>query len=307
MVQPVPSLDSVRAVAPGKINLVLLVGEPQADGYHPLVTCFHAVDVWETVTVTPADEYLVTISGDVNMGEVPLTEDNLVVKAAKAVAAQLGVDKKVSIHIDKRVPVGGGMGGGSADAAAALIAVDKLWGGGLSQVQLLDIAGTLGADVPFLLEGYSQLGRGNGGELEPVKSQPFWWVVVPAVHHLSTPLVYQTLDQQRGGQASSLPHDLPAAFRSALFEGNPERLAPLLINDLQAPALQLLPELETTLAIGRELGALAAMISGSGPTCVLLARNQEHQQLLVGAMTDRGYHAIAATSPARGAHLVEIP
>ncbi len=306
MATPVPSTDSVRVVAPGKINLLLRVGSPRDDGYHPLVSCFHAVDLWETITVTPADEYSVTISGDVNIGEVPLTEDNLVIRATKAVAERLGVDKKVAIHIDKQVPVSGGMGGGSADAAAALIAVDHLWQGGLSQLELLSLASTLGADVPFLLEGHSQLGRGTGGELEPVHSLRFWWVIVPSVHHLSTPLVYQKLDEQRGSDSPDLPVDLPAAFRAALFEGNPEKLALHLANDLEAPALELVPELTDTLAIGRELGALAAMVSGSGPTCVLLARDSRHQEALVGAMADRGYHAIPTTSPARGAHLVPI-
>jgi len=306
MVPHVPSPDAVRAVAPGKINLILRVGPRKTNGYHDLLTCFHAVDVWETVTVTPAESYSVTISGDVNIGEVPLGEDNLVVKAAKLVARELGSDKRVAIHIDKQVPVGGGMGGGSADAAATLIAVNELWEGDLSQARLLALAGELGADVPFLLEGYSQIGRSHGGDLEPLRSQPLWWVVIPSVENLSTPRVYDTLDQLRGDGPIELPPDVPVSFRMALFDGDARAVSEFLVNDLEAAACSLVPSLVSTLALGRELGALAAMVSGSGPTCVLLAENQGHAKELATLMTERGYHASVVSSPGRGAHRVSL-
>jgi 4-diphosphocytidyl-2-C-methyl-D-erythritol kinase len=294
----------VRAVAPGKINLILKVGPLRPDGYHDLLTCFHAVDIWETVTVTSAEDYVVTIHGDVNLGEVPLDSNNLAVKAAQAVASELGIDSKVAIDIIKKVPVGGGMGGGSADAAATLIAVNELWQGGLSQIALLDIASTLGADVPFLLEGSSQIGRGHGGDLEPIRSLPLWWVVVTAVEHLSTPMVYQNLDRQRGDLDVTLPPDVPSAFRQALLAGDPRALAPHLANDMQASTLELLPQLLGTLERGLELGALASMVSGSGPSCILLAKDLNHAERLHQGLADQGTYSIVTSSPARGAHLV---
>jgi len=294
----------VTVVAPGKINLILRVGPKEDDGFHNLLTCFHAVDLWETVTVSLASEYRVTVSGDVNTGEIPLDEDNLVVKAAKAVTGALGVTDRFALHIDKKVPVGGGMGGGSADAAATLIAVNELLGGTVSQLELLDLATGLGADVPFLLEGRSALGRGHGGELEALPSLDFWWVIVPSTEHLSTPLVYAKLDELRKGQQLVLPADVPAGFREALFDGDPEALAGFLHNDMEPAALALNPKLATTLRIGQELGALASMVSGSGPTCVLLARDQSHASTLVEALAERGYHSLVANSPARGAHLL---
>jgi 4-diphosphocytidyl-2-C-methyl-D-erythritol kinase len=306
MDQPGTTTESVRAMAPGKINLILKVGPARADGYHDLLTCFHAVDLWETVTVTPASDYLVTIHGDVNLGEVPLDGNNLAVKAAKAVATELGIKDEVLIHISKKVPVGGGMGGGSADAAATLIAVNELWQGGLSQVALLKIAAGLGADVPFLLEGYSQIGRGIGEDLEPIRSLPMWWVVVPALEHLSTPLVYQNLDRIRSGFDFTLPPDVPTPFRQALLAGDPVALAPHLANDLQISTLELVPSLLHTLERGLEQGALASMVSGSGPSCIFLASDKEHALRLRDAFAKQGSYSLVTSSPARGAHLVPI-
>jgi len=303
---PEPTAGSVRALAPGKINLLLHVGVSEKDGYHNLLTCFHAVDVWETITVTPAENYSVTMSGDVNLGEVPLDENNLVVKAARAVATELGVQDAAAIHIQKNVPVGGGMGGGSADAAATLMAMNTMLKGELSQVVLLRLANGLGADVPFLLEGFSSLGRGRGGDLEPIPSLKFWWVVTPSVIHLSTPQVYRILDQLRIGSQPTLPGDVPAGFRRALFEGNPELLAAYLTNELQPATLQLVPTLRRTLDRGLELGAMASMVSGSGPTCLFLARDEEHAQMLSAEMNEEGFYSFPTSSPARGAHLVPM-
>lgn len=306
MDHPGTTSESVRAVAPGKINLILKVGPRRPDGYHDLLTCFHAVDIWETITVTPATEYLVTISGDVNVGEVPLDSNNLALRAAQAIATEIGTTERVSVHINKRVPVGGGMGGGSADAAATLVAVNELWQAGLSQVKLLEIAGQLGADVPFLLEGYSQIGRGTGGDLEPIRSLPLWWVVVPSLEHLSTPVVYQTLDRLRAHTDVVLPPEVHSGFRQALFAGDPEALAPHLTNDLQPAALELLPDLMASLERGLSLGALACMVSGSGPSCVLLAKDETHARELHALLADQGQYSLVTSSPVRGAHLVPI-
>lgn len=304
MSQDISSAVAVRAKAPGKINLALTVGPRKANGYHDLVTCFQAVDLWETVTVSPADSYSVTIEGDVNLGEVPLNKDNLVIKAAELIGQVLGVTRAVSVHIDKRVPVGGGMGGGSADAAATLVAVNELWQAGLTDEELAGLGTQLGADVPFALRGFTQRGLGNGSALDDVSSLGFSWIIIPSLHHLSTPLVYGTLDQLRGDQVPDLPADLSQGLRSALFSGDAKALAGYLENDMQVASISLVPELQQVLDRAREAGALQAMVSGSGPTCVALADNDQHASEIADALNAQGTYAFSVQSPVRGAHLV---
>ena len=296
--------SSVIARAPGKINLVLRVGPRRADGYHDLLTCFQAVDIWETITLSPAEEFSIAVTGDVNLGEIPLDGNNLAMKAVAAVAQATGRTDAVAILIDKKVPVGGGMGGGSADAAATLLAINELWQTGLSQVELLDIAAELGSDVPFLLEGGTALGRGRGEILEPIKSLAFSWVIVPSMEHLATPGVYGRLDELRADVDVVLPESLPDAFLDALYRGDPEALAPHLINDMAQASLDLELELEATLEKGLQCGALAVMVSGSGPTCAMLARDDAHANAMQASLRDQGHHCVVTSSPARGTHLV---
>ena len=294
----------VTVKAPGKINLALHVGPLEASGYHDLLSVFQAVDVWETLTAEDASEFSLTVSGDVVLDEIPLDENNLVIKAARAVQRVSGFEGAAAFHIDKKVPVGGGMAGGSADAAAALVAVDSLWGTKLSQVQLLELAAELGSDVPFSLEGYTQIGRGRGHLLEPIDSLPFHWVIVPQTLHLSTPLVYSTLDGMRGDSALAVPSAPSQGLVDALFAGDAHALAGELVNDLAAPAISLAPQIQSVLDRGTTLGAVAGMVSGSGPTCVFLAEDTQHQTRLVDGFQGEGFHALGASSPARGAHLL---
>lgn len=297
-------MTSVTVKAPGKINLALQVGPKNSAGYHDLLTVFQAVDVWETLTAEDAAEFSLTVSGDVVLDEIPLDESNLVIAAARAVQRVTGHGGAASFHVDKKVPVGGGMAGGSADAAAALIAVDALWGTNLSQVQLLELASELGSDVPFMLEGYTQIGRGRGHLLDAIESLPFFWVVVPQPLHLSTPLVYSTLDELRGDGSPALPASPSQGLLDALFAGEAHALAPELVNDLAAPALALAPQIQSVLDLGAQLGALAGMVSGSGPTCVFLAEDANHQARLADGFDTEGHYALCASSPARGAHLL---
>ena len=295
----------VTVKAPGKINLALHVGLLEASGYHDLLSVFQAVDVWETLTAEDASEFSLTVSGDVVLDEIPLDENNLVIKAARAVQRVSGFEGAASFHIDKKVPVGGGMAGGSADAAAALVAVDSLWGTELSQVQLLELAAELGSDVPFSLEGYTQIGRGRGHLLERIDSLPFHWVIVPQTLHLSTPHVYSTLDGMRGESAPAAPSAPSQGLVDALFTGDAQALAGELVNDLAAAAMSLAPQIQSVLDTGAKLGALAGMVSGSGPTCVFLVEDAEHQAGLVDGFETEGLYALSASSPARGAHLLQ--
>ena len=295
----------VTVKAPGKINLALHVGPLEASGYHDLLSVFQAVDVWETLTAEDASEFSLAVSGDVVLDEIPLDENNLVIKAARAVQRVSGFAGAAAFHIDKKVPVGGGMAGGSADAAAALVAVDSLWGTKLSQVQLLELAAELGSDVPFSLEGYTQIGRGRGHLLERIDSLPFHWVIVPQTLHLSTPLVYSTLDGMRGESAPAAPSAPSQGLVDALFTGDAQALAGELVNDLAAAAMSLAPQIQSVLDTGAKLGALAGMVSGSGPTCVFLVEDAEHQARLVDGFETEGLYALSASSPARGAHLLQ--
>ena len=306
MTMPTPAFppNAVTAKAPGKINPLLRVGPPRADGYHDLLTCFVAVNIFETVTVWPADEFQVTIQGDAHVDEVPLDGNNLVMKAAQAIGRVSGVVDPVAIHIDKQIPVGGGMAGGSADAAATLLALDELWQTKLSTETLIALAAELGSDVPFLLEGGASVGRGRGEILEPVESQQLWWVVIPQAAQLSTPAMYQRLDVLRSDKTVSLPDQVSKEFLDALYEGDATRLGPLLHNDMQRSALDALPSLEKVLEVGVQAGAEGVLVSGSGPTVVWLARNKDHAQVLVEQATRKGWFAKATSSPARGAHLV---
>ena len=298
-------MASVTVRAPGKINLALHVGPRDDSGYHELLSVFQAVDVWETLTAEDAAEFSLEVVGDVVTDEIPLDENNLALQAARAVQKASGYDGAAVLHITKRVPVGGGMAGGSADAAAALVALDALWETGLSRERLLDLAAELGSDVPFCLEGYTQIGRGRGHLLEPVSSRPFHWVIAHSTLHLSTPLVYSTLDEQRGDAAPEVPSAPSPGLLDALASGDAVALAGELVNDLATPAVSLAPGIQTVLDAGLGLGALAGMVSGSGPTCVFLAEDAAHQTSLLEGLTGVGVYALAATSPARGAHLVQ--
>jgi len=283
---------------------LLRVGPLRADGYHELLTCFLAVNIMETVTVWPADEFSVTLQGDAHPDEVPLDGTNLVMKVARALGDALGRLEPVAIHIDKKIPVGGGMAGGSADAAAALLALDELWRGKLSTEALRNIAAGIGSDVPFLLEGGACVGRGRGEILRPVKSSPLWWVVIPHTSQLSTPAMYQRLDELRAHEDVVLPEDVSQAFLEALREGDAETLGPLLQNDMQRSALDAVPALATTLEWGVDAGALGVLVSGSGPTLVWLARDEQQAKELSAGLERRGLFSVVTSSPARGAHLV---
>lgn len=304
------SVDSVTVRAPGKINVFLGVGECDDDGYHELATVFQAVALYEDVTATPADDFTISVesSGGIDISGVPQDDRNLAVRAARALAARAGYTGGVHLHIRKGVPVAGGMGGGSADAAAALVACDALWGLQTPSDVLHDLAAGLGADVPFALVGGSAVGTGRGDMLAPTPTQgEFSWVLVPHEEGLSTPTVYGTLDELRRRQRDELTSataspQVADEVLVALREGDASRLAAALQNDLQEAALHLRPDLAATIDEGVRAGALAGLVSGSGPTVALLCADDEAARAVESAFAPRT--ALRATAPARGAHVV---
>jgi 4-diphosphocytidyl-2-C-methyl-D-erythritol kinase len=290
---------------PAKINLQLAVGPRRADGYHDLVTVYQAVSLYEEVTVAPADRDGVTVTGQ-DDDKVPGDGDNLALRAVTALRA-VAVDASagpVHVTISKHIPVAAGLAGGSADAAGALVGCNELWGTGLTQQQLCAVGAEIGSDVPFAVLGGTAVGRGRGGELTPalVPAAQYHWVLAFADGQLSTPAVYSALDTRRTGQPVPAPA-LDAALMSALRAGDPARVGKALSNDMQPAALALFPALRKTLAAGREFGALGALVSGSGPTCLFLARNAQRALDLAVSLSGAGVcrSVLTAAGPVPGA------
>ncbi|WP_030341556.1 4-(cytidine 5'-diphospho)-2-C-methyl-D-erythritol kinase [Streptomyces sp. NRRL S-1022] len=278
---------SVTVRVPAKVNVQLAVGAARPDGFHDLANVFLAVGLYDEVTVTPADELRITCEGP-DAAQVPLDRTNLAARAAIALAARRGIAPDVHVHIAKDIPVAGGMAGGSADGAGALLACDRLWGTGASRAELLAICAELGSDVPFSLVGGAALGVGRGERLTALEvGGTFHWVFAMAERGLSTPAVFREFDRLAEGR--KIPEPVASAeLVAALAKGDAEALAAAVSNDLQPAALSLFPELADTLAAGRGAGALAALVSGSGPTTAFLTRDAESAEKVAGALRTSG-------------------
>ncbi|HRW17496.1 MAG TPA: 4-(cytidine 5'-diphospho)-2-C-methyl-D-erythritol kinase [Dermatophilaceae bacterium] len=303
------SSRSVTVRAPAKVNCELRVGPRQRDGYHELATVFMAVGIYDEVTVTRSDRWSVHTTGPY-AAAVPDGGDNLALRAARLLARRAGVSSPaVEIGIAKEIPVAGGMAGGSADAAAALLACDHLWRLGLEREELLEIAAELGADVPFSFSGGIAVGSGRGDVLAPVLARgTYHWVFAISAQGLSTPHVFAECDRLRGRRAVATPQPSPAMM-TALRSGDPEALAEALGNDLQEAAVSLQPALQEVIDAGAEFGALGTLVSGSGPTVAMLARSSEHALDLAVALTASGIAAEVkrAKGPVHGCQLIAPP
>ena len=303
------SASSVRVEAPGKVNLFLSVGAPGPDGYHPLTTVFQAVRLIETVTArrqSAQDHGTVTLTLEEPDADVPTDASNLAVQAAKLLAEATGVGEGVDLLLRKRVPVAGGMAGGSADAAAALVACNALWGTGLPLPELSALAARLGADVPFPLTGATAVGSGRGDRVTPIMTRgSYHWVFALAEDGLSTPAVFRRFDELTGAGEPAM-RDVPEALTAALRAGDARALADSLDNDLQAAALDLRPELAEVIAVAEEAGALRAIVSGSGPTIAALVEDPGSAQRVSRALKASGLVAgvLRADAPVSGARVV---
>ena len=298
------------ASAPGKINIFFKVGALKSDGYHEVLSVYQALDLRETVSVTSAESWRVSVSGNISaeqISAVPTGEENLVVRAAKVIADLAGLERAhpINFEITKNVPVAGGMGGGSADAAAALLAVDELWCTGVDGEALMNSAAELGADIPFALLGGTAIGVGKGDKLEPIDDvKRLHWVLVPMDAGLSTPRVYAKLDEIRSARGEN-PEQVetpskPYELISALQLGDAREVAKHLHNDLQEAAVALMPELSITMHAGLAAGALAAIVSGSGPTVAMLAESEAAAESIANHLSFEGYIAIPTFGPAKG-------
>ena len=306
---------AVTAVAPAKINLHLGVGDLRADGFHDLLTVYRAVDLWEEVTVAVVDggsddDDEITVTGPGAL-QVPTDRTNLAARAVDLLRAEAKSDARSAIRIHKGVPVAGGMAGGSADAAAALLATDRLLGLGLGRVALEERAARLGSDVPFCLRGGTAMGTGRGEKLVTLLHARAEQHIVVALAGggLSTPAVFAELDRLRGERT-----DLPSAgstdpLVSALAWDHPEAVADLLINDMEPATLSLMPGLRRTLRAGEEAGALYGMVSGSGPTCLFFCHDRDHAIGVAAELSEAGVarEVRITRGPVAGAHILDSP
>jgi 4-diphosphocytidyl-2-C-methyl-D-erythritol kinase len=299
----------VTARAPGKVNIQLSVGAVRADGFHPLASVFHAVALSEEVTVAAGlagTGIVIDVSGP-QADEVPRDDTNLVWRAAQRLTAELDRPAPdLQIVITKGVPVAGGMAGGSADCAAALVALNDLWGSPLERQDLARVALDLGSDVPFSLMGGTALGLGRGEVLSPLMVRgTFHWVFATATRGLSTPAVYAAFDRLVEGRVVPQPEADPALV-AALIAGDVRALGRVLHNDLQEPALTLRPTLRDVLDTGLAAGALGGIVSGSGPTVAFLVADAAAAATVNAAVvgSEQVRAAFTTTGPAPGARVI---
>ena len=304
--EPESSAVTVRAAA--KINLHLGVGPVRDDGFHPLVTVYQAIGLYDDVTVTEDRDWTVRTAADagIDLSGVPDDDTNLAIRAGRALTEHHGVGLTAHIEIHKGIPVAGGMAGGSADAAATLVALDRLWGLETPDEDLLAIAARLGSDVPFALLGGTAVGTGRGEIVRPVPDDTrLWWIVVPHEIGLPTPGVYRHFDVlvERGTIAATEPKE-PAELLEALGSGEP--IGSLLANDLAAAAYDLRPDLRELRARLEGFGPDAVLLSGSGPTQLMLFDDVDRARDAAAGLTGAGILHWLAPAPVAGCHVVEL-
>ena len=262
-----------------KLNLTLGVRCKRADGYHELDMLMQTIDLCDTVTVTRASDIIVTASG------MLLPTNNTLRKAAAYYQALTG--RGAHIHVTKRIPAEAGMGGGSADAAAVLRAMDRLYGE-VDRETLREIALKVGADVPFCLEGGLCRAEGVGEILTPLSGMPLHFVVTKPKQGVSTGALFSALQLPR-----ALPDTVSAM--QALADGDLDTLAPHIQNALEAPAEALVPEIRSSREKLLEQGAVAARMTGSGSAVFGLFRTKEDAERAAEALKDLDF-CVAAES-----------
>lgn len=317
-------MRTVTARAHAKVNLHLGVGDLRPDGYHDLVSVFQSLNLSDTVTLELAPDTDRVSEGTIVSGlsvtgmdaaSVPTDDTNLAWRAVDKLVDHyrghhdLEEAQRVHISIHKGIPTAGGMAGGSADAAAALVAAHALLSERLptlTSATLLEMAADLGSDVPFTLQGGTMLGTGRGEQLTPMLSRgTYHWALVFFKEGLSTPVVFRELDDMREQRTAPGPRMETEVLSKALLSGNPREVAGALHNDLEVPARHLRPDVEAMRRAGLDAGALMGMVSGSGPTVAFLCESELHaRDVLDDLLADGAYSGTVAHGPAKGAHLI---
>lgn len=301
---------------------MLRAGEARADGYHPLLTVFLGLSLRETVTVSAgenSDGITCEVRGEPSLiKDIPTGADNLAVRAVIAVREHvesrphlaIGPARAAHIVIDKQVPAAGGMAGGSADAAAALVAANEVFAAGqIARTDLMTIAADLGADIPFCLHGGAAIGRERGDDLQALAAGELFWTLVTSPEPLKTPDVFAAYDDFATFSEGDELQDVPAEFYAALADGDAHRLAAYLENDLTEAALDLQPALADAFAALHRAGALGVILSGSGPTVAGLALDEAHAHSIAEVVRNAqvGKEVLVVSSPSPGAMLSGQP
>ncbi|MFT4300110.1 MAG: 4-(cytidine 5'-diphospho)-2-C-methyl-D-erythritol kinase [Aeromicrobium sp.] len=300
-------MTSTLVRAPAKINLGLSVGPLRADGFHELATVYMALDLHDTVRVTAREDDQITVTVQIEgheRADVPLGPDNLAVRAVETLRSAAGVGQGVDLAIRKVIPVAGGMAGGSSDAAAALVGANTVLGIDADRDELSSLAEEIGSDVPFLLHGGIGVGTGRGEQIMPVLARGrYSFLIVVAEEGLSTPAVFAEFDRL---VPDPDPPRIAPELMAALRGNDVERVADFLSNDLEMAALSLRPELDGVLQRGVDAGALAGLVSGSGPTCVFLLDGDAEVEFITAELWDLPSCAdvIHTHGPAHGARII---
>ena len=300
--------NSVTVRVPAKVNLQLSVGPREADGFHNLVSVFQAISIFDDVTVrrgAPGSGISISVSGEQTHG-VPADASNLAVKAAQLMINRFDIDADLQIDVKKSIPVAGGMAGGSADAAATLVALDALFQLELSREELHRLGSELGSDVPFMISGGTAVGQGRGDQLTAALSRgTYHWVLALSSVGLSTPAVYAECDRMRA-ELEIAPPQVSDALMQSLLAADAQAVGRSLTNDLQSAACSLRPALSLVLEVGRDYGALGAIVSGSGPTVAFLVADEEAGLDLAVALTASGVvgSVARALGPVAGAKVI---
>jgi 4-diphosphocytidyl-2-C-methyl-D-erythritol kinase len=300
--------NSVTVRVPAKVNLQLSVGPKEEDGFHGLVSVFQAISIYDDVTISksdPGNGITISVIGDHTHG-VPADSTNLAVKAAELIASEYDIDMDIHIEIKKLIPVAGGMAGGSADAAAVIVGLDSLFKLGASREEIHEFGSKLGSDVPFMIYGGTAIGQGRGDQLTAALSRgTYHWVLALSTVGLSTPAVYTECDRLRAGSEIVAPQTSDQLMQ-ALLAADPKAVGAALHNDLQMAACSLRPALDLVLEVGRDYGALGAIVSGSGPTVAFLVNDEEQGLDLAVALTASGVVGSVARAygPVHGARVI---
>jgi 4-diphosphocytidyl-2-C-methyl-D-erythritol kinase len=293
-------MEEVRKT-PAKVNLSLLVGPKNEEGFHELFTVFAAIDLYDQMTIRLEAHPAGKAKGSVKVKCAAADGDlNLAAKALKALEGETGWAFDGRIEIDKRIPVGAGLGGGSSDAATALLAgvqaLSEAGGPVPDREQQVALARAVGADVAFFLDPKPSIGRGIGEILEPIELPDVSLVVVSSNRHLSTQRVYGAFDEmQPFGNRSVFDYRAGEADKRWRQVQDVAQLARLLENDLEKTAYQLMPTLMTDRELVTREGALAALVSGSGPTLFGLCASADKAEEVAERMVVRGFKAQVAT------------
>jgi 4-diphosphocytidyl-2-C-methyl-D-erythritol kinase len=304
---------TVAVRAPARLSVYARVGKAHRDGYHAMATLFQAISLYDEVTAEPSDRDEIDFIGPVNAAQVPRGPENIALRAARLLADKTGVQSPVKLTVFKRIPLGGGLGGASADAAAALVACNALWRTQVPRAQLFDYAEELGAEVPFALSGGTAIWTAEGDTFNPALSKgSYSWVLAFSERGWKAPVMFETLDSHRVEHEEFLGKipqtvDIDTGVIQAIRQGDASFLADVMHNDLQVAAMKLSPRVREILELGESRGALAGIVCATGSTVAFLTSSSEQADRLRRVLVNAGVETMVVTGPVSGARRIDVP